>query len=71
MFFEKNDLKKDNSPKCKINTFAHYMSSRPNRHFTLQKLMCISFHHAHPTIYIEDYTLVNTTTLKLCGDTAL
>ncbi len=34
--------------------------------------MCISLHDAHPTICIEDYTLVSiTTTLKLCDDIAL
>jgi hypothetical protein len=71
MFFWENDPKKDNSLKCKVNTSAHYMSFGPNHHFTLQKFMCISFHDAHPTICIKDYTLVNTTTLKLCGDTAL
>jgi len=31
MFFGKKDLKKDNSPKCKINTLAHYMSFGPIR----------------------------------------
>jgi hypothetical protein len=71
MFFGKNDPKKDNGLKCKVNTLVDYMLFGPNRHFTLQKFMCISFHDAHPTIYIEYYTLVNTTTLKLCGDTTL
>jgi hypothetical protein len=71
MFFGKNDSKKDNIPKCKVNTLVHYILFGPNCHFTLQKLMCISFHDAHPTICIEDYTIMNTTTLKLYGDVAL
>jgi hypothetical protein len=28
-FFGKKDLKEDNSPKCKVNTLAHYMSFGP------------------------------------------
>jgi hypothetical protein len=30
MFFGKKDPKKDNSPKCKVNTLACYMSFEPN-----------------------------------------
>jgi hypothetical protein len=30
MFFGKKDPKKDNSPKCKVNTLARYMSFGPN-----------------------------------------
>jgi hypothetical protein len=29
MFFDKNDPKKDNSPKCKVNTLVRYMSFGP------------------------------------------
>jgi len=29
MFFEKKDPKKDNSPKCKVNTLVRYMSFGP------------------------------------------
>jgi hypothetical protein len=29
MFFEKEEPKKDNSPKCKVNTLAHYVSFGP------------------------------------------
>ncbi len=29
MFFGKKDPKKDNSPKCKVNTLAHYMLFGP------------------------------------------
>jgi hypothetical protein len=29
MFFGKNDPKKDNNPKCKVNTLIHYMSFGP------------------------------------------
>jgi hypothetical protein len=31
MFFEKKDPKNDNSPKCKVNTMACYMSFGPKK----------------------------------------
>jgi hypothetical protein len=38
MFFGEKDPKKDNSPKCKVSTLAHYMSFGPN---------CMEKHYHH------------------------
>jgi hypothetical protein len=37
MFFGEKDPKKDNSPKCKVNTLAHYMSFEPTWALTKTK----------------------------------
>jgi len=45
MFFGKKDPKKDNSPRCKINTLVRYMSFGPSGVFTIITFYCMCLEH--------------------------